>query len=64
MLRKAFEGLKLTDGGEGGSRNKALTSIAGGLQAFSREKGGFGFRFGRKRWTVYGDEGRENGEED
>ncbi|XP_001338837.1 uncharacterized protein qrfp [Danio rerio] len=33
-------------GGE--KRNEALTSIAGGLQAFNRQKGGFGFRFGRK----------------
>ncbi len=42
------------EGGEAedeGKRNEALTSIAGGLQAVSREKGGFGFRFGRKRWT-------------
>lgn len=38
--------------GENGDKKKeALTSIAGGLQAVSREKGGFGFRFGRKRWT-------------
>ncbi|KAL7858765.1 hypothetical protein AOLI_G00188670 [Acnodon oligacanthus] len=29
-------------------RNEALMSIAGGLQAFNRQKGGFGFRFGRK----------------
>lgn len=29
-------------------RNEVLSSIAGGLQAFSRQKGGFGFRFGRK----------------
>uniref|UniRef100_A0A8C2KYZ4 Pyroglutamylated RFamide peptide n=1 Tax=Cyprinus carpio TaxID=7962 RepID=A0A8C2KYZ4_CYPCA len=34
------------EGGE--NRNEALTSIAGGLQAFNRQKGGFGFRFGRK----------------
>ncbi|XDV34349.1 hypothetical protein PO909_004516 [Leuciscus waleckii] len=34
------------EGGE--KRNEALTSIAGGLQAFNRQKGGFGFRFGRK----------------
>ncbi|KAL0165954.1 hypothetical protein M9458_037798, partial [Cirrhinus mrigala] len=33
------------EGGE--KRNEALTSIAGGLQAFNRQKGGFGFRFGR-----------------
>uniref|UniRef100_A0A3B4YSM5 Uncharacterized protein n=1 Tax=Seriola lalandi dorsalis TaxID=1841481 RepID=A0A3B4YSM5_SERLL len=48
------------DGEDGGKRNEALTSIAGGLQAVSREKGGFGFRFGRKRWTDRGwrDEGR------
>lgn len=38
-------------GEEGGKRNEALTSIAGGLNAASREKGGFGFRFGRKRWS-------------
>ncbi|KAI5627669.1 hypothetical protein C0J50_8444 [Silurus asotus] len=29
-------------------RNEVLSSIAGGLQAFNRQKGGFGFRFGRK----------------
>lgn len=48
------EGMHYQEGGEGkdgGKRNEALTSIAGGLQAVSREKGGFGFRFGRKRWT-------------
>ncbi|XP_069566438.1 uncharacterized protein qrfp [Brachyistius frenatus] len=39
------------EGEDGWKRNEALTSIAGGLQAVSREKGGFGFRFGRKRWT-------------
>lgn len=39
------------EGESGGKKNEALTSIAGGLQAVSREKGGFGFRFGRKRWT-------------
>ncbi|XP_037831797.1 uncharacterized protein LOC119617058 [Kryptolebias marmoratus] len=39
------------EGEEGWKRNDALTSIAGGLQAVSREKGGFGFRFGRKRRT-------------
>lgn len=39
------------EGEEGRKRNDALTSIAGGLQAVSREKGGFGFRFGKKRWT-------------
>ncbi|XP_034163478.1 uncharacterized protein qrfp [Pangasianodon hypophthalmus] len=34
---------------EGGiQRNEVLSSIAGGLQAFNRQKGGFGFRFGRK----------------
>nr|ACI46681.1 RFamide peptide [Carassius auratus] len=34
---------------EGGEKqNEALTSIAGGLQAFNRQKGGFGFRFGKK----------------
>ncbi|RVE67091.1 hypothetical protein OJAV_G00113800 [Oryzias javanicus] len=42
------------EGEEGWKRNDALTSIAGGLQAVSREKGGFGFRFGRKRWTDRG----------
>lgn len=41
-------------GVDGGQKNKALHSIAGGLQAVSREKGGFGFRFGRKRWTDRG----------
>ncbi|CAL8374264.1 unnamed protein product [Boreogadus saida] len=35
------------EGGEAGGRKEALLSMAGGLQAFSREKGGFGFRFGR-----------------
>lgn len=39
------------EGEDGGKRNEALTSIAGGLHAVSREKGGFGFRFGRKRWS-------------
>lgn len=34
------------EGGE--KRNEALMSMAGGLQAFNRQKGGFGFRFGRK----------------
>lgn len=38
-------------GENSGKKKEALTSIAGGLQAVSREKGGFGFRFGRKRWT-------------
>ncbi|KAM3597095.1 uncharacterized protein V6R79_025894 [Siganus canaliculatus] len=42
------------EGDDGGKRNEALTSIAGGLQAVSREKGGFGFRFGRKRWSERG----------
>lgn len=42
---------EIGEGEAGGGRNSALTSIAGGLQAVSREKGGFGFRFGRKRWT-------------
>ncbi|XP_051811099.1 uncharacterized protein qrfp [Acanthochromis polyacanthus] len=52
------------DGENDWKRNEALTSIAGGLQAVSREKGGFGFRFGRKRWTDRGwrDEGMEGGE--
>ncbi|KAJ0055194.1 hypothetical protein NL108_012708 [Boleophthalmus pectinirostris] len=36
---------------DGGRLTEALTAVAGGLQAVSREKGGFGFRFGRKRWT-------------
>ncbi|MGH0114532.1 UNVERIFIED_CONTAM: hypothetical protein FKN15_020443 [Acipenser sinensis] len=35
--------------GEENERNQALTSIAGGLQSFNRQKGGFGFRFGKKR---------------
>ncbi|KAE8282566.1 hypothetical protein D5F01_LYC19977 [Larimichthys crocea] len=51
------------DGEDGGKRNEALTSIAGGLQAVSREKGGFGFRFGRKRLTGWMDEGRGRSEE-
>lgn len=53
----SLEGLHHQEGGEGGDggkRNEALTSIAGGLQAVSREKGGFGFRFGRKRWSDRG----------
>uniref|UniRef100_A0A3Q3NKH6 Pyroglutamylated RFamide peptide 2 n=2 Tax=Labrus bergylta TaxID=56723 RepID=A0A3Q3NKH6_9LABR len=45
----SLESMSYQDGGEdGGKRNDALTFIAGGLQAVSREKGGFGFRFGRK----------------
>ncbi|XP_074542558.1 uncharacterized protein qrfp [Halichoeres trimaculatus] len=46
----SLESISYQDGGEGddGKRNQALTFIAGGLQAVSREKGGFGFRFGRK----------------
>lgn len=50
----SLERMHYQEGGEGEDgwkRNDALTSIAGGLQAVSREKGGFGFRFGRKRWT-------------
>lgn len=48
-----IEALPYPEGGEieeegGEKRNEALTSIAGGLQAFNRQKGGFGFRFGRK----------------
>ncbi|XP_073714133.1 uncharacterized protein qrfp [Misgurnus anguillicaudatus] len=49
-----IEALHYSEGGEdeeeegGEKRNEALTSIAGGLQAFNRQKGGFGFRFGRK----------------
>ena len=59
----SLESYHYQDGGEGeegGKRNEALTSIIGGLQAVNREKGGFGFRFGRKRWTDRGwrDEGR------
>ncbi|XP_059206092.1 uncharacterized protein qrfp [Centropristis striata] len=53
----SLESMSYQDGGDvedGGKRNEALTSIAGGLQAVSREKGGFGFRFGRKRWTGRG----------
>uniref|UniRef100_A0A3Q3X9E1 Pyroglutamylated RFamide peptide n=1 Tax=Mola mola TaxID=94237 RepID=A0A3Q3X9E1_MOLML len=46
--------------GSAGRKNEALVSIAGGLQAVSREKGGFGFRFGRKRWTG---EGRDRAEQ-
>ena len=47
-------------GGSAGRKNEALVSIAGGLQAVDREKGGFGFRFGRKRWTG---EGRDRAEQ-
>lgn len=50
----SLENMHFQEGGEGEEgmkRNDALTSIAGGLQAVSREKGGFGFRFGKKRWT-------------
>ncbi|XP_075938516.1 uncharacterized protein qrfp [Anarhichas minor] len=53
----SLESMNYQEGGEGedgGKRNEALTSIAGGLQAISREKGGTGFRFGRKRWTDRG----------
>ncbi|KAM6903776.1 uncharacterized protein qrfp [Lycodopsis pacificus] len=53
----SLESMNYQEGGEwedGGERNEALTSIAGGLQAISREKGGTGFRFGRKRWTDRG----------
>ncbi|XP_051925857.1 uncharacterized protein qrfp [Hippocampus zosterae] len=39
-------------GGDGGGPpGEALTSILGGLQSVSREKGGFGFRFGRNSRT-------------
>lgn len=62
----ALESMHYQEGGEGEDgwkRNDALTSFAGGLQAVSREKGGFGFRFGRKRWTdrewVEGREGEQ-----
>uniref|UniRef100_A0A3Q0RS82 Uncharacterized protein n=1 Tax=Amphilophus citrinellus TaxID=61819 RepID=A0A3Q0RS82_AMPCI len=50
----SLESMHYQEGGEGEDgwkRNDALTSIVGGLQAVSREKGGFGFRFGRKRRT-------------
>ena len=47
------------EGGEAGGRKEALLSMAGGLQAFSREKGGFGFRFGRG-----GSEGQPEEEEE
>ncbi|XP_039675564.1 uncharacterized protein LOC120570933 [Perca fluviatilis] len=53
----SLESMSYQKGGEGedgGKRKGALTSFAGGLQAVSREKGGFGFRFGRKRWTDRG----------
>ena len=50
----SLEGMHYQEGEEGLKRNDALISIAGGLQAVSREKGGFGFRFGRKRWTKRG----------
>ncbi|MEQ2270551.1 hypothetical protein XENORESO_000867 [Xenotaenia resolanae] len=48
----SLETMNYQEGGEGEEglkRNNDLTSMAGGLQAVSREKGGFGFRFGRKR---------------
>lgn len=60
----SLESMHYQEGGEGedgGKRNEALTSIAGGLQAVSREKGGFGFRFGRKRWTDRGSGTDEGG---
>ena len=61
----SLESMHYQEGGEGRDgekRNEALTSIAGGLQAVSREKGGFGFRFGRKRWNDRGwrDAGRRS----
>lgn len=64
--REARHYQKGGDGEDGGKRNEALTSIAGGLHAVSREKGGFGFRFGRKRWSDRRrmDEGRGSTEED
>lgn len=61
---QSLESTHYQEGGEGedgGKRNEALTSIAGGLQAVSREKGGFGFRFGRKRWTDRGSGTDEGG---
>lgn len=57
----SLEGMHYQEGEDGLKRNDALISIAGGLQAVSREKGGFGFRFGRKRWT---ERGRGDGEEE
>ncbi|KAK2830873.1 hypothetical protein Q5P01_018804 [Channa striata] len=60
----SLQGTHYHDGGEGEDgerRNDALTSIAGGLQAVGREKGGFGFRFGRKRWTDRGSGSDEAG---
>lgn len=48
---EAMHYLERRQGEDREKMNEALTSIAGGLQAVSREKGGFGFRFGRKRWT-------------
>lgn len=44
----SMNALHFQDGEVGERRNDALHSMAGGLQAFNREKGGFGFRFGRK----------------
>lgn len=63
--REARHYLEGGEGEDGGKRNEALTSIAGGLHAVSREKGGFGFRFGRKRWSDRRriDEGRGSTEE-
>ncbi|KAF3706991.1 hypothetical protein EXN66_Car000163 [Channa argus] len=60
----SLQGTHYHEGGEGEDgerRNEALTSIAGGLQAVGREKGGFGFRFGRKRWTDRGSGTDEGG---
>uniref|UniRef100_A0A3Q2YV12 Pyroglutamylated RFamide peptide n=1 Tax=Hippocampus comes TaxID=109280 RepID=A0A3Q2YV12_HIPCM len=49
LQRRARENAN-QDGG-GGPPGEALTSILGGLQSVSREKGGFGFRFGRNSRT-------------
>ncbi|XP_061598127.1 uncharacterized protein qrfp [Cololabis saira] len=60
----SVESMHYPGGEEGLKRNDALTSFAGGLQAVSREKGGFGFRFGRKRWTKRGWRDGEEGSDD
>uniref|UniRef100_A0A3B3ZCR9 Uncharacterized protein n=1 Tax=Periophthalmus magnuspinnatus TaxID=409849 RepID=A0A3B3ZCR9_9GOBI len=51
VLSRSIRGGIQRDLEDGGRLTETLTAVAGGLQAVSREKGGFGFRFGRKRWT-------------
>uniref|UniRef100_A0A8C5HSP9 Uncharacterized protein n=1 Tax=Gouania willdenowi TaxID=441366 RepID=A0A8C5HSP9_GOUWI len=63
----AFLERNYQEGGEGGDegliRSDILTNMAGGLQAVDREKGGFVFRFGKKRWTNES-QGRKGAEPD